>query len=65
MSEIIKNQFENVIEKFNQARQEIDAAYQVTIDKAVKRVRNKQRQIRVYYSMLNGNSPDNMIGGLA
>lgn len=65
MSEIIKNQFESVIEKFNQARQEIDAKYQATVQVAVQRVRKKQREIRVMYSMLNGNSPDNMIGGMA
>lgn len=65
MSEIIKNQFESVIEKFNQARQEAEAKYQATVQQAVMRVRKKQREIRVYYSMLNGNSPDNMIGGMA
>lgn len=65
MSEIIKNQFESVIEKFTRARHEAEAKYQATAKEAVKRVRKKQREIRVMYSMLNGNSPDNMIGGLA
>lgn len=65
MSEIIKNQFELVIEKFNHARQELDAAYQATLQVAVKRARKKQRQIRVYYSMLNGSAFDNTVGGMA
>lgn len=65
MSEIIKNQFESVIEVFSKARQELDAAYQATLEVAVKRARKKQRQIRVMYSMLNGNGFDNTVGGLA
>jgi hypothetical protein len=64
MSEII-NKFQSVLESANQARQEIEAKYQETVKVAVQRVRKKQREIRVMYSMLNGNSPDNMIGGLA
>lgn len=64
MSELI-NKFQSVLESASQARQEIEAKYQETVKEAVKRVRKKQREIRVMYSMLNGNSPDNMIGGLA
>ena len=65
MSELIKNQFEAIREQMAQARQEIEAKYQETINTAVQRVRKKQREIRVMYSMLNGCSPDNMIGGPA
>ena len=65
MSEAIKNQFESVIEKFNQARQEAEAKYQATVQQAVMRARKKQREIRVMYSMLNGNSFDNTVGGMA
>ncbi len=65
MTDAIKNQFESIREQMAQARQTLDAKYQETVKTAVQRVRKKQREIRVMYSMLNGNSPDNMIGGMA